>query len=172
MEQAGVPVKTFISDRHRGNAKWIREAKTQTIHYYDIWHVARSLWKKLLKASKEGGCEKISSWMKGIRRHLYWCATSTKPGFGALIVAKWSSFLRHVANIHSDHPNELYKKCHHEPLQDRLWIKRGRYIIMITIIQQLEKYLLVKQKNQYFYIFIILFNLQELMPIIFSYYKV
>ncbi|XP_015761747.1 PREDICTED: uncharacterized protein LOC107340861 [Acropora digitifera] len=125
MEQAGVPVKTFISDRHRGNAKWIREAKTQTVHYYDIWHVARSLWKKLLKASKEGGCEKISSWMKGIRRHLYWCATSTKPGFGALIVAKWSSFLRHVANIHSDHPNELYKKCHHEPLQDRLWIKRG-----------------------------------------------
>ena len=148
MEQAGVPVKRFISDRHRGNAKWIREAKTQTIHYYDIWHVARSLWKKLLKASKEGGCEKISSWMKGIQRHLYWCATSTKPGFGALIVAKWSSFLRHVANIHSDHPNELYKKCHHEPLQDRLWIKRGRYIIMITIIQQLEKYLLVKQKNQ------------------------
>ncbi|XP_068739260.1 uncharacterized protein [Montipora capricornis] len=125
MEQAGVAVKTFISDRHRGNAKWIREAKSQTIHYYDIWHVARSLWKKLLKASKEGGCEKISSWMKGIRRHLYWCATSTKPGFGALIVAKWSSFLRHVANIHTDHPNELYKKCHHEPLQDRLWIKRG-----------------------------------------------
>ena len=127
---------------------WIWEAKTQTIHYYDIWHVARSLWKKLLKASKEGGCEKISSWMKGIRRHLYWCATSTKPGFGALIVAKWSSFLRHVANIHSDHPNELYKKCHKE-----------RYIIMITIIQQLEKYLLVKQKNQYFYIFIVTYYL-------------
>jgi len=32
----------------------------------------------LLSASKEKGCEIIKDWMKGIRRHVYWCATLTK----------------------------------------------------------------------------------------------
>ena len=88
-----------MSDRHRGIAKWIREVCKETTHYYDIWHVARSVTKKLLAASKEKGCEIIKEWSKGIRRHLYWSATSTKPGFSKLILAKWKSFLRHVAKI-------------------------------------------------------------------------
>lgn len=126
LEDAGVKIITFISDRHKGIAKWIRETRSSTVHYYDIWHMARSLWKKLLKASKEGGCAAISPWMKGIRRHLYWCATSTTPGFGSLITAKWTSFTRHVANIHKDHPNENYKECNHGTLEKRTWIKRGK----------------------------------------------
>ena len=36
--------------------------------------------------------------MKGVRNHLYWCATSTKQGFESLILAKWKSFICHVAN--------------------------------------------------------------------------
>ena len=43
--------------------------------------------------------------MKGIRSHLYLSATSTKPGFGKLILAKWNSFVRHVGNKHADHPD-------------------------------------------------------------------
>ena len=117
----------FISDRHRSIAKWIRESWKQTAHYYDIWHVARSVTKKLLAASKEKGCEILKEWMKGIRRHLYWSATSTKQGFGDLIVAKWKSFLRHVANKHSSHPDSLYEKCNHEELQARKWVKVGKH---------------------------------------------
>lgn len=119
-------ITVFISDRHRGIAKWIRTSCSGTTHYFDIWHVARSITKKLLKASKEKGCEVISSWIKGIRKHLYWCATSTKTGFGVLIVAKWESFLRHVSNKHDDHPNPLYKKCNHGVLEPRKWIKVGK----------------------------------------------
>lgn len=63
--------------------------------------------------------------MKGIRRHMYWSATSTKPGFGSLILAKWNSFLRHVANKHADHPDPLYKVCNHGSLPSRKWIKIG-----------------------------------------------
>jgi len=125
LQQLGLTISVFISDRHRGIAKWIRETCRQTTHYYDIWHVARSVTKKLLSASKEKGCEVIKEWTKGIRRHLYWSATSTKPGFGSLILAKWNSFMRHVANKHTDHPDPLYKRCHHEVLQPRKWIKIG-----------------------------------------------
>lgn len=80
----------------------------------------------LEEASKKGGCSVISSWMKGVRRHLYWYATSTKGGFSSLIIAKCKSFVRHVANVHSDHPDELYAECNHGNLEERMWIKRGK----------------------------------------------
>ena len=125
LENTGVAIKIFISDRHKSIAKWIREQRRNTKHFYDIWHVAKSVTKNLLKISKEAGCEIIQHWMKAIRRHLFWCATSTKPGFGKLIIAKWMSFLRHVSNLHTDHPDPLYKQCNHGEIENRLWISRG-----------------------------------------------
>ena len=59
LERLGLTISVFISDRHRSIAKWIREVCVNTAHYYDIWHVARSVTKKLLQASKEKGCEII-----------------------------------------------------------------------------------------------------------------
>ena len=86
--RAGVAIAVFISDRHRGIAKWIRESQTGTSHYYNIWHVVRSIAKKLLKASKEKGWETIQDWIKGVQNHLYWCTTSTRQGFQEMITAK------------------------------------------------------------------------------------
>lgn len=129
LQQLGLTVSEFISDRHRGIAKWIRDSCPNTKHFFDIWHVARSITKKLLKVSKEKGCEIIAKWIKGIRKHLYWCATSTKPGFGPLIVAKWNSFLRHVANKHTDHPDPLYTECNHGELERRKWIRIGKHLL-------------------------------------------
>ena len=125
LKQLGLTVPVFISDRHRGIGKWIRESCSGTKHYFDIWHVARSITKRLLKGSKEKGCEIIACWIKGIQKHLYWCATSTKGGFGSLIAAKWTSFLRHVANKHTEHPNPLYTNSNHGELEQRKWIKIG-----------------------------------------------
>jgi len=122
----GLGVSIFVSDRHRSIAKWIRECCPGTKHFYDIWHIARSITKVLLKASKEKGCEAISPWIKPIRNHLYWCATSTKSGFGALISAKWLSFLRHMANKHSNHPDPHYTECNHGDIEPRKWIKIGK----------------------------------------------
>ena len=113
---AGLAISVFISDRHRGIAKWIRENHPQTSH---------QITKKLLKAGKKKGYEKIIYWVKGIRRHLYWCATSTKQGFEQLILAKWKSFIMHVANRHTNHPDQLFQNCAHDELQRRKWIKIG-----------------------------------------------
>ena len=123
----------FISDRHLGITKWIRECCPKTKHFFDIWHVARTITKKLLKASKEKGCDSITPWIKGVRNHLYWCATSTKQGFEDLIVAKWKSFMRHVANKHSDHPDKVFEKCIHGPIEPRKWIKIGLCMSLLFI---------------------------------------
>lgn len=124
LNQCGINIKIFISDRHRGIAKWIRSSQKSTVHFFDIWHIAKSVIKQVLKASKEKGCEVLKKWTKGIKTHLYWCATSTKSGFGNLIVAKWKSFMHHVCNIHEGHPDDLYKKCAHGELEKRKWLKR------------------------------------------------
>ena len=48
LQRLGVKIGVFISDRHRGIAKWIRENCPGTTHFFDIWHVARSVTKSCL----------------------------------------------------------------------------------------------------------------------------
>ena len=97
----GLTIASFICDRHRGKAKWLRISEPSTQHYHDFWHVCKSITKKIIQAGNEKGNEVLLSWLKGIRRHLYWCALSTKQGFGDMIVAKWTSIMRHVSNQHT-----------------------------------------------------------------------
>ena len=126
LQTAGVVIEVFISDHHRGIAKWIRESQAGCLHFFDIWHVVRSTGKAMLKLGKEKGCERISDWVKGACNHLYWCAMSTKQGFEELIAAKWKSFMLHVTNKHDNQPFPLYQKCAHEAeIENRRWIKIG-----------------------------------------------
>ena len=57
LTRAGLAIETFITDRHRGIAKWIRTTHKHTLHLFDVWHVARTVSKKVLKLSKESGCD-------------------------------------------------------------------------------------------------------------------
>lgn len=127
LQDSGLKMDVFISDRHKGIAKWIRTKQKQTKHYNDIWHVNKSINKQLRKASKEKGCEIINDWLKGIRRHLYWSAQTTIPGFEALIVAKWKSTVRHMAGKHDNHPDPLFPSCEHDELEERKWIPIGNF---------------------------------------------
>ena len=85
----------------------------------------------MVKLGKRKGCEKIADWVKGARNHLYWCATSTKQGFGELTVAKLKSFMEQVANKQSDHPSPLFNKCAHYDIENKRWIKIGIGIIFL-----------------------------------------
>ena len=49
LKDAGLSIITFVSDCHRSIAKWIRENQTGTSHFFDIWHVARSICKMMLQ---------------------------------------------------------------------------------------------------------------------------
>lgn len=88
LQTARIAIKKFISDRHAGISKWVKETQAGTKHFFDIWHVVRSITKKTMQASKEKGCEVILKWTKGVRNHVYWCATLTKEGFAKMILAK------------------------------------------------------------------------------------
>ena len=132
IEKNSLPIKALITDRHKGLAKWMREKHPEIIHFFDIWHIAKSLCKELLKASKEKGCDIIKDWMTGIRNHLYWCATSTTEGFSQLIVEKWKSIMYHVSNRHDVFPYKHFKKCAHEEVSKKKWIKLGKFVCKVN----------------------------------------
>ena len=134
LKAAGLGIAVFISDRHRSIAKWIREQEPATSHFFDIWHVAKSITKKLLQVGRESGCDLLVNWQKAIKNHLHWCATSTKLGFGELILAKWKSIIRHVCNKHTHHPEPLFKQCVHGPLSRRYWLKKGEVIFQPMVL--------------------------------------
>lgn len=128
LQKVGLTIKVFVSDRHRGIAKWVRECNPSVKHFFDQWHVAKGLVKKLLAASKLKGCEVISQWIKAVKNHIFWCSTSTTSGFENMILGKWKSFMRHVSNKHSDHPDDYFKECAHDDnIEPRKWIKVGMY---------------------------------------------
>lgn len=128
MDDSGIAVDTMITDRHLSISKWLRETRktTKTKHYYDLWHIIKGLTKKLTKLSKQTGFEVVGPWIKSIRSHLYWCVDTTTQGFGDMVIAKWKSVIRHIANIHTDHPSALFPACLHDQLEDRLWISEGK----------------------------------------------
>ena len=125
LNESDLKMDIFISDRHKGIAKWIKTKQKGTKHYNDIWHVNKSINKQLRKLSKEKGCEIINDWLKGIHRHLYWSAQTTIPSFEDFIVAKWKSTVRHMTGKHEDHPDPLFTTCGHEELEERKWIPMG-----------------------------------------------
>ena len=108
--------------------------QSATKHFFDIWHVAKSVSKKLLQVGKESGCELLVKWQRAIKNHLHWCATSTKLGFGELILAKWKSIVRHVCNKHDNHPDPLFRQCVHGPTSRRYWLKKGELFWQIQLI--------------------------------------
>jgi hypothetical protein len=62
LKDSGLQIPIFITDRHKGIAKWVRTSEKETQHFNDLWHVCKGLCKKIVKAGKE----------KGDVRH--WCA--------------------------------------------------------------------------------------------------
>lgn len=41
MQESGLHIDILITDRHKQNAKWIRENLLTTRHFYDVWHIAK-----------------------------------------------------------------------------------------------------------------------------------
>lgn len=90
---------------------------------FDIWHVAKGVYKKLDTISKKKYCELIGAWAHSISNHIYFCA-ATSDGNGDFVREKWVSILNHVTGRHEGH-GELYPRCLHGPVDNRLWIRRG-----------------------------------------------
>ncbi|PIK47559.1 hypothetical protein BSL78_15577, partial [Apostichopus japonicus] len=76
---ADLEIDCIITDRHLQVAKWIRENLScyHIKHYYDVWHIAKSIKKKIIALGKKKRCDAVNEWCKSIINHLHWSAAST-----------------------------------------------------------------------------------------------
>ncbi|XP_047194376.1 uncharacterized protein LOC124851234 [Hippoglossus stenolepis] len=123
LEARGVILESIVTDRHPQIQKFLREANIT--QYYDVWHMEKGLSKKLVKISQNKECEKLKKWLRSIKNHIYWtAATSTS---GPERVAKWTSILNHVQDIHS-HEDPVFPQCLHPQHTSRdnsKWLTAG-----------------------------------------------
>ncbi|KAG0432298.1 hypothetical protein HPB47_020988 [Ixodes persulcatus] len=83
-----VMVEALVTDRHLGIKGHMRTKEPQTHHYFDTWHIAKGISKKMLKASKYTRCEVLAYWAQPASNHLYWYATNCKED-EKLLVEMW-----------------------------------------------------------------------------------
>jgi hypothetical protein len=122
-----LPVKLFLSDRHRGVGVLLRSRYPNIHHKFDVWHLAKSLVKRLTKVEKKSRL--LSQWHRAITNHLWWSA-QTCEGNSELLLEKFTSLLNHVCNIHEwvdDDDNKKY--CEHrqytEKVEEIKWLHFG-----------------------------------------------
>lgn len=95
-------------------------------HQYDVWHLAKSVVKKLNNKARLKGYEELAPWIQSISNHLWWCA-ATCEGSVQLLRDKWLSILHHVVNKHSWTDGQVYHRCSHAVLT-RHQVRRTRWL--------------------------------------------
>ncbi|XP_060585693.1 uncharacterized protein LOC132741518 [Ruditapes philippinarum] len=114
VQDGGVKLSDITTDRHLQVRKYLRENEKEINHWFDTWHVAKSVKTKLATLSKKRGCEKVGKWLQSISNHLYFCA-ATSGGDGEMVEQKWLSVLNHITNKHEGHGRK-FPKCTHTHL--------------------------------------------------------
>ncbi|XP_010781443.1 uncharacterized protein [Notothenia coriiceps] len=123
LESNDLAVEYIVTDRHPQIQKFLRERNLE--QFYDVWHFEKGLSKKLLKVSQNKDCKVLKKWLCSIKNHVYWSATSTTSGPEK--VARWTSVVNHLQNIHV-HDDPLFPKCSHPERASshaNKWLKLG-----------------------------------------------
>lgn len=118
-----VEVLSIATDRHRSVGALMKKKFPHIVHQFDVWHVSKSITKKLTAAGKAKHCEKLLPWVQSISNHLWWCARTCNKN-EELLYSKWTSVIHHVCNVHEWEDG----KCSHDTLNEDerraiLWIK-------------------------------------------------
>lgn len=108
-----LPIKLFLSDRHRGIRKLIRTQYPQITHEFDVWHVCKSLGKRIKTIeSKAPGLE---SWKTSIMNHLWWSSMTCEEN-EQILIEKFTSILEHITNNHKWEGNHHFHQCAHDEI--------------------------------------------------------
>ncbi|XP_067951955.1 uncharacterized protein [Watersipora subatra] len=80
VEDAGVCIGSLTTDQHIMIAPYMRKEWTELTHYFDLWHIAKNLKKKLCEFASVAANRVVGHWSETIIRHLYHVVVNTEPG--------------------------------------------------------------------------------------------
>ncbi|KAG5283841.1 hypothetical protein AALO_G00046740 [Alosa alosa] len=91
-------------------------------HSLDMWHGAKNLAKRIYAASQVKGQSSLSSWLKDVVNHFWWCC-KTADSYQEFLEL-WLGLLHHVTNEH----RWVLGGCQHADLESggaQQWLERG-----------------------------------------------
>lgn len=68
-----VKVKVLATDRHLMIGSIMKKDFPKVSHQFDVWHVAKSVTKKLTAHGKTKKCADLNPWIQSVSNHLWWC---------------------------------------------------------------------------------------------------
>ena len=74
MQEAGLKISTLVTDRHPQISAVMKEHFPNINHQYGIWHLSKSLSKRLKSAACKKDCQELRLWTRSIINHLWWSA--------------------------------------------------------------------------------------------------
>ncbi|XP_072022164.1 uncharacterized protein [Amphiura filiformis] len=121
-------IDVLATDRHLGIQKMMREDYDYINHQYDVWHLAKSVAKKLRQKAQKRDCGELMDWIPAIKTHLWWAAASC-GGDAEEMLERWMSTTHHCTNNHNWGFGK-FKKCEHDQLsaqeeEEVKWLKPG-----------------------------------------------
>ena len=124
-----IPVRCLTTDHHVTITARMKSDFPKIKHQYDVWHLSKSVTKKLTKKAKKKCNEDLLPWIQSVSNHLWW-SVSTCDEDVSVMKEKWLSIIHHVSNKHSWKGCKHFKKCVHHRLSRREkkqvpWLKAG-----------------------------------------------
>ena len=106
---AGVPVTAVTTDRSPSVIGLMKTKFSHINHQHDLWHISKSIKKKLLALSKKKELACIADWVRSIINHLYYSAQNCQQD-SDLLIEMWLSILKHIIGVHSLHADHHHKR--------------------------------------------------------------
>ena len=97
VKEEKLTIESFVTDRHTAIGAMMNSYFSFILHAFDVWHMAKSLLKKLTACSKKH--PKVGLWQRSIVNHFWWACKECK-GDKILLIEMFHSCLLHVLNIH------------------------------------------------------------------------
>lgn len=66
----GCGYKDLVTDRHPKIKAYMKKERTDIKHWFDVWHVAKGVYKKLETVVKKKKCEVVGDWARSVSNNL------------------------------------------------------------------------------------------------------
>jgi len=76
LNEDDIAVQILATDRHLMIGSIMKKEFPGVSHQFDVWHVAKSITKKLTAKGKTKECEDLNPWIQSISNHLWWCCAT------------------------------------------------------------------------------------------------
>lgn len=72
----GVKIDILATDRHVTITSIMKKEYSEIKHQFDIWHLVKSVQKKLTAACRTKSGSDLQEWRQSVTNHLWWCAST------------------------------------------------------------------------------------------------